>query len=80
MGLQVYACTSKGGVDGDTYVKFDLSEFMPPMPVLTDLSHFLETVDHPQQIPTTLDLLASDNIPSFASLCVLNEVPSDVAS
>ena len=24
MGLQVYACTSKGGVNGDAYIKFDL--------------------------------------------------------
>ena len=48
MGLQVYACTSKGGINGDTYVKFNRSEFMSPMPGLTDLSHFPDNVDHPR--------------------------------
>ena len=68
MGLQVYACTSKGVFNGDTYVKFNQSEFMFPILGLTDLSHFPEKVDHPGQIPTTLDLLANDDVPSFASL------------
>ena len=76
----MYACISKGGVNGDAYVKFDISEFMTPMSGLTDLSTFPEKVDNPRHIPTTLDLLGTNDIPSFASLHALNEVPSDVAS
>ena len=45
IGTEVYACTSKGGINGENYVKFQQSEFMAPMVGLWDPAYFFGNAD-----------------------------------
>ena len=65
IGTEVYACTSKGGINGEHYVKFDQSEFYRPMTGLSDQAFFARNADLVIQIPTTFDLLAAETLKSF---------------
>ena len=75
IGNKVYACTSKGGIKGENYVKFPQDEFISPMVGLWDPAYFTGNVDLARQIPTTRDLLAAADVSSFAwtpPLCELH--------
>ena len=76
IGTEVYACTSKGGINSDNYVKFKQSEFMSPMVGLSDPSYSSGNADLARRIPTTRDLLAAEDVSSFAQLHTLHEVHS----
>mmetsp|Transcript_28717 Transcript_28717/g.30867 ORF Transcript_28717/g.30867 Transcript_28717/m.30867 type:complete len:445 (-) Transcript_28717:230-1564(-) len=71
IGEEVYACTAKGGIIGEQYVKFHYSEFCNPMKGLFDPAVFAGQADLVNKIPTTVDLLSATDPDSF-----LNGVPS----
>ena len=73
IGNNTYACTSKGSIDGDSYVKFENAKFHFPMIGLEDCAFFSSTEANGRKLPTTSDLIASEDVSSFASLS-LNEV------
>ena len=78
---EVYACTSKGGINGEQYVRFNHSEFCLPMTGLSNSAYFAGNADLVIQIPTTLDLLAAEDMESFVTETPpLKEVHRQVAS
>ena len=80
VGTEVCACTSKGGINGEQYVRFDQSEFCRPMAGLLNPAFFAGKADLVRQIPTTTDLLAAETLDSFiATTPTLNEVHLNVA-
>ena len=81
IGEEVYACTSKGGINGEQYVKFHYSEFCNPMKGLFDPAVFAGQADLVNKIPTTVDLLTATDPDSFLKgLPSLEEVHLSVAS
>ena len=80
IGSEVYACTSKGGINGENYVKFKQEEFMSPMVGLWDPVYFAGNADLARRIPTTMDLLAAADAPSFAMIPPLHELHVQVAN
>ena len=81
IGNKVYACTSKGGINGENmYVKFPQDESMPLMVGLWDPAYFTENADRERRIPTTKDLLAVADKSSFARTPPLYELYVQEAS
>ena len=44
VGSVAYACTAKGGINGDSYVSFKHSQLQSPVSGLVDPTYFQETV------------------------------------
>ena len=59
-GEMVFACQSRTGIDGDSYVQFHISEFTDPMICLDDWDMFMGT-DENKVSPSALELVKCKN-------------------
>ena len=80
VGVKVYACTAKGGIKGENYVKYKQSEFIGSMIGLSEPTYFAGKKDSTARIPTTADILAAEDGESFSLSHVIHQVHVQVAN
>ena len=80
VGVEVYACTAKGGIKGENYVKFKQSEFIALMVGPWEPNYFAGKEDSTTRIPTTADVLATEEVELFLLSNAIYQVHVQVAN
>ena len=71
VGKYTYACTARGNVDGNSYVKFVNTKLTWPLQGMDADEFFSSKEVNGRRLPTTNNLIAAEDVYSFADLPLL---------